>query len=392
VPIAALVSRDKPVISKLSYRQYPKTISFTLTLVLRLLFCRVASDLSRLLRLADCPLHDPLLLRHRPIAENWDEALTLAEMGTVATWLATIEPESRSLRRFKQLVEERRLERDHRFALALLALNEHLPLSLRGDIQTPNRLVEQPAEAACWFEKVSINALIQLKREAWIVRLAERAGRIRARAEELGITLVEDRFRVARLAAFESRLENFWRERRRMFPDSATPGLAALLERRSLTDEDLILLICADDLAFRSSEAVIAEATSLAQQIGMKEFDANVAREAFGLSKRELIDEIEERIGAFKRLSVQPLDDWADALRLNRRLAFAQFLLLHAVPENQWQDPPHQDYLRNILEYLQKKILSNLQRGPLVKSLMVRSVSRIDVIDLGEKIRHPGTN
>ena len=62
----------------------------------------------------------------------------LTEMGTVATWLATINRMALALRRFKQLMEERRLERDHRFALALLALNEHLPLSLRGDIQTPN--------------------------------------------------------------------------------------------------------------------------------------------------------------------------------------------------------------------------------------------------------------
>ena len=63
-----------------------------------------------------------------------------------------------------------------------------------------------------------MNALVQLKREDWIVRLADRAGRIRARAEELGIGLVEDRFRFARLAAFESRLEDFWRQRRRCSP------------------------------------------------------------------------------------------------------------------------------------------------------------------------------
>src|SRR5258707_8190336 len=126
-------------------------------------------------------------------------------------------------------MEERRLERDYRFALALLALNEHLPLSFRGDIQTPNRFLERPMDAAPWLEKVSVNALVQLKREAWIVRLAQRADRVRARAEELGISLVEDRFRVARLAAFEARLEEFWRQRRQMFPDSNNPTLSALV-------------------------------------------------------------------------------------------------------------------------------------------------------------------
>ena len=51
-----------------------------------------------------------------------------------------------------------------------------------------------------------------------------------------------------------------------MFPNSSLPGLTTLLERRSLTDEDLILLICADDLAFRSSEQVLMEAGTLAKQ------------------------------------------------------------------------------------------------------------------------------
>jgi primosomal replication protein N'' len=318
-------------------------------------------------------------------AENWDEALALTEMGTVATWITMIDRENPGLKRFKQLMEERRLERDYRFALALLALNEHLPLSFRGDIQTPNRFLERPEDAGPWLEKVCINALVQLKREAWIVRLPERAGRIRARAEELGIDLVEDRFRVARLAVFETRLEEFWRQRRRMFPDSTKPGLAALAERRSLTDEDLILLICAYDLAFRSSGQVIAEAGALAREIGVKEFDVEVAGECLGRPKRELVDEIEERVGAFRRTARQPLDDWADALRLGRRLPLAQLLVLRAVPESQWEEPPHQDYLRNILEFLQKKILSNLQRGPLVKLMIGRSASRIDVTDLGER-------
>jgi hypothetical protein len=317
-------------------------------------------------------------------AENWEEALALTEMGSAATWLAAIGTDSAVVRRFEQLMEERRLERDYRFALALLCLNEHLPLSLRGDIQTPNRFLERPEEAEPWLEKVSVNALTQLGREAWIVRMAERAARIRARAEELDVTLVEARFRVAQLAAFESRLADFSRQRQRLFPDSTVPGLAALLERRILTDEDLILLICADDLSFRSCEQVVAGAKALAKEIGVK-FHEDKAREDCALSKRELIDRVKERVGAFKRTDREPLNEWADLLRLGRRLPLDRLLILYAIPDSEWKEPPHQDYLRNVLEFLQKKIVSNLQRGPLLKLMIGRSASRLDVTELGDQ-------
>jgi primosomal replication protein N'' len=316
-------------------------------------------------------------------AENWDEALALTEMGSVATWLAALERDSASIRKFKQIMEERRLSRDARFALALLVLNEHLPLSVRGDIQTPNRLLESPGAASVWFEKPAVNLLVQLKREPWIVRLAERAGRIQARAEELGIALVEERFRVTRLAAFESRLEEFWRERRQLFPDATNPGISTLLERRTHTDEELILLICADDLAFQTADQVLAEAGRLSVELGLPAFDAGAARHSFKHSKRQLVDEVDEKIGEFKRIGHAALDEWADTVRLGRRIPLTQLLILNATDARGWEEPAHQDYLRNVLEFLQKKILSSVQRGPLVKLGIGRSASRIDLIDLG---------
>jgi len=42
------------------------------------------------------------------------------------------------------------------------------------------------------------------------------------------------------------------------------------------------------------------------------------------------------------------------------------------VPESEWREPPHQNYLCNVLEFLQKKILANVQQGPLVKLVIGR--------------------
>lgn len=316
-------------------------------------------------------------------AENWDEAYGLVETGTVATWLAARGEDSQA-GTLQSIMDERRVEPDARFALALLALNPHLPLVVRGDIQSPNRLLEDAAAASVWFERQVVAILKRLKRESWLVRLAERAQRVRARAEEMGLGLVEARFNVARLAAFEARLESFWRERRRLFPDAGAPGIAALLERRTLTDEDLILLICAEDSAFRAAEDVLDEAEQLARDAGVSGFNRDSAAEVFDLSKRQVRDELSDHFGAFKRCGNDVLDRWADALRLGRRLSLSQLIVLRASDETSWAEPPHQDYLRNILDFLQKKILLGVQRGPLVKLQIGRSASRMDLTALGD--------
>lgn len=315
-------------------------------------------------------------------AENWNEALGLVEMGSVASWLAAI-GEGAEAATLKSIMDERRIETDARFALALLALNPHLPLVVKGEIQTPNRLLEDPQAAGIWFEPPVVAILKRLKRESWLIRLSERARRVEARAQELNLRLVEDRFKAARLAAFEAKLESFWRARRAMFPDARVPGISALLERRTLTDEDLILLICADDASFRSEKEVLDEAEKLCREVRVSRFDRAIAARTLQQSKRQIIDTLTDRLGAFKRCGVEALDSWADSLRLGRRLSLAQLLVLHASDTALWVEPPHQDYLNNILQFLQKKILVGVQRGPLVKLQIGRSATRIDLMDLG---------
>jgi len=314
-------------------------------------------------------------------AENWGEALELVELGNVATWLDAIGQE-RAASDLKGIMDERVVEADIRFALALLALNPHLPLVVRGDIKTPNRLLEESDSAGVWFDRRVVAILKRLKRETWLIRLSERARRVESRAEELGLTLVPARFAVTRLAAFEARLETIWRARRSMFPDARAPGLSALLERRTLTDEDLILLICAEDSAFKTIDEVLDEAERLSLEVDQTALDRERASNALEMSKRQILELLSDQLGAFKRCGVEALDNWADALRLGRRLSLAQLLVLHDRNFDIWAEPPHQDYLRNILQFLQKKILVGVQRGPLVKLQIGRSASRIDLMDL----------
>ncbi|MFZ4604311.1 MAG: protein kinase domain-containing protein, partial [Caulobacterales bacterium] len=145
-------------------------------------------------------------------AEAWDEAFNRVETGEVGTWLEQ-SGDGAAAKNLRAIMDERTIERDVRFALALLALGPQLPLVVRGDIKSPNRLLEAPKAAHVFFEGAVVDILKRLGREPWLVRLAERARRVEARAAELKLDLVRDRFEVVRLAAFEARLEAFWRER-----------------------------------------------------------------------------------------------------------------------------------------------------------------------------------
>lgn len=318
-------------------------------------------------------------------AEDWDEALSLAESGQLSAWLEDKGFASEDLQFLGQILDEYQLDKDVRFALILLLLNEHLPLVVRGNIQTPNEFLRAPDDAARWLAPQTISFLKELSRENWIIELADRADRVKTRADELDLRLTEDRFNLVRLATYTSNLENYWRERRSLFPDSDHPAISALLERSVLSDEDLLILICADDLLFRNIDDVLAEANKLANEVGGVPFNKTKSQEALRYSKRQIVDRVGEKVETFKRTDHETLDAWADSLRLGQRLSFAQLLILDATPYDLWKEPAHQNYLVNVLQFLQKKILSRVQRGPLVKLSIGRSATRLDLTDLGSE-------
>tara|TARA_R110000850_G_scaffold275264_2_gene414303 strand:+ start:8947 stop:15162 length:6216 start_codon:yes stop_codon:yes gene_type:complete len=342
-------------------------------------------------------IETPLTLGGRPVwsgedfsleaatPENWDEALTLTENGTVATWLASGSIDQQRLKLFREIIGDHRIDRNVRFGLGLIALNADMPLVLRGNIQSPNTLLENSDSTTTLFNRYVLSALKRLNSHAWLVHLIERADRVKAQAEDLGVGLVSERFDIVRLATSRPKLESSWTARRAISPDSRQPGLASLLERRTLSDEDLVLLISADDLAFISSAEVAGEAAQLADSVGLVAPDDEHLQNALARPKRQMIDDIDELVGPFRKIGHPDLDQWADDLRLGRRLSFSQLVLLSITAPDNWVDPPHQKYLLNVLEFLGKKILVGINRGPLLKLLIGRSARRMDLTTLGEQ-------
>ena len=317
---------------------------------------------------------------------NWNQAAALLQSGTVANWLEEIDPKSRRLSQLRKIDADIKLTEDHRVALSLAALNEDLPLCVRGEIVTPNWLLLDPARGGLWLDAAPQRHLRDLKREKdrWLVRLAERAARAQARAKDMRTALNPERFAVLRLSTSTGALEAQWRQKRELFPDAATAMLSAMFERRTLTDEDLLLLLSVETDALKPAEEVLQAAEALAKTANVREFDREAARALLRLPRPDIADKLSERLPGFTRCGRPVVDEWVDNYRANnKRIALARSLVVLAVPGHEWQEPPERDYIRNVLTFLERKVLAGVQRGPLVQLKTSKSSARIDLADLG---------
>ncbi len=318
--------------------------------------------------------------------ENWPQAAAILESGAVANWLDEIDPKSRRLMQLRKIAADIKLAEDHRVALSLAALNEDLPLCVRGEIITPNWLLPDPEKGGAWLDTAPQRHLRDLRRDKdrWLVQLAERADRVKARIRDMRLTLNAEQFAVLRLTTSVARLDAQWQMKRELFPDAAVPALAAMFDRRTLSDEDLLLLLSVEASAFKPREELLREAEALAQSASVPEFDREAATVLLRLPRADIADQLAERLPGFSRCGRPVVDEWVDRYRENnRRISIARALVVLAVPARDWAEPPHQDYVRNVLAFLERKVLTGVQRGPLVQLKTSKSSARIDLTDLG---------
>ena len=323
--------------------------------------------------------------------DNWSQAAAILESGAVANWLEEIDSKSRRLMQLRKIAADVKLTEDHRVALSLAALNEDLPLCLRGEIITLNWLLPEPQKGGAWLDAAPQRHLRDLRRDKdrWLVQLAERADRVKARIRDMRLTLNAEQFAVLRLKTSAATLDAQWRLKRELFPDAAVPALAAMFDRRVLSDEDLLLLLSVEASAFKPREEVLREAEALAQAARVREFDRDAATALLKLPRADIADSLAERLPGFSRCGRPVVDEWVDRYReSNKRISLARALVVLAVPAREWVEPPHQDYVRNVLSFLERKVLAGVQRGPLVHLKTSKSSARVDLVDVGgPKIR-----
>ena len=323
-------------------------------------------------------------------AECWDEAKAIFLTGRLATWLQERggEKDADRAATVRSIAADPDVPDDARLALALLALNENLPLCLRGEIVSPAWVGGHPDIAITWLDSTLPKQLRRLQREAWFSLLRERADRIRARLREQKERLDIDpaRLTAALLATSRGALEKRWHERRKNFPEADHHLLASAIARRAQTEDDLILLIAAPICAFRPAEEVIEETLREAATAKVK-IDRNSLAARLAGSRSATFEALDERLRNFVRCGNETADRWADTFRQERRVSLARALVLLAIPADEWAEPPRQEYVRNILEFFRRRIIGGLQRGALVRMTIAKTSARIDLTELGGLLR-----
>jgi primosomal replication protein N'' len=315
-------------------------------------------------------------------AQNWDAARELTLRGAVTTWLEDCHTDPSIVSTFRRLVSDERLPDDFRHALALMALNSSLPVTLKGDIITPAWLLQNHVDGYEIITGEVSRHLERMERELWLVRMRIRAEAVRERARLLEIELDEARLRIALLATSRARLEAERTEVRQLFPETDHAGLSSLLERPRLSDEDLIIVVVAAHHQFTSLQALISAAQEQARIAGIS-FDSTVAQQSLVRPRREIFKEIDERIANFARCEIPRIDECAESFRIERRMPLARAAVLLAVPRETWREPPKQQYVANLLQHFEKRVSGSVQRGPLVRFLVGKTTPRVDIAELG---------
>jgi primosomal replication protein N'' len=316
-------------------------------------------------------------------AGNWTEAQDAFRRGSLATWLDEIGENPSVVSTIRKLEADEELSDDLRFSLVLMALNEHLPLTLRGEIITPAWLLRNVDEGFALVTSKVISHLTHAKRELWLVNLAARVTRIRERAAALEISLDDNRFKTAALATSRTNLESERTALRKVYPDSEHSGLASLLEHDNLPDEELILLVCANTSQFTPLETLLDAAENLARECEISAFQRAGTAALLTRPRREIYSYLDARTAEFAQCGLGRLDEWTDSFRVERRISLPRAAVLLSLPPEIWRQPPKQNYVSALIEHFQKRITSSVQRGPLVRFTIGKTTARVDLYELG---------
>lgn len=315
-------------------------------------------------------------------AVNWAEARDLLLRGALATWADEAGVDAQVRAALRHVAGRHDLPEDARLSLALRFLNPAMPLTWTGEIVTPRWLLDHPDLGYALVTGPAPDLLDAVGAEPWLSRLKARAATVRERALHLEIDLVEEELQVHLISTSRARLGALWEERRAVLADTDHPGVLALMDRRQLSEEDLIILLAADPGHFRTPGTIIEEARVEAATRGLA-FDAAQAAQALRRPRREVYLDVDRRTEGMARCGIEWIDALVDRFRLERRLPLSRALLVLAVPPERWKAPPGQEYVSTLLDFFARRVVAAVQRGPLARMTIGKTTPRVDLAELG---------
>ena len=68
-------------------------------------------------------------------------------------------------------------------------------------------------------------------------------------------------------------------------------------------------------------------------------------------------------------------------------VTLARALVLLSLRSEEWREPHRQEYVRNVLDFFHRRLITGLQRGGLVRMTIGRTTARLDLTELAGPAR-----
>ena len=312
---------------------------------------------------------------------NWDDGLATFTSGELSSWIDETLQDKKLTSTIRNLRTMEGIDLEWRFSLALMHLNESLPLTWRGQIIIPAWLLSNPEMANELIEGKIPMYLEEIDREKWLVNLKYRKLNIVAKARSLEIELDLDRFNLNCLSTSRVRLRSEMDLLRQLYPDANNVSLSNLMGDLRPSEEDLILIISAKRNQFDSLNQVTNDTVKLAQR-NQIEVNEDFFREYLIKSRLEIYELLTQHLEGFSKSQNDALNRWSDQFRIEKRLPIIQSILCLSLPKKHWITPPKHEYASSLLKYYEKKIIYASSRGPLVRLIISTHSARIDITEL----------
>ncbi|MEQ4922290.1 protein kinase domain-containing protein [Proteus hauseri] len=313
----------------------------------------------------------------------WNEATELFVHGEITTWLSKFDNSDKQVAQLQALVEQQNIEPGLRFTLGLRILNPNMPLIYQGEIITPSWLLENPQLGYQLICEPLAHEIEAIDNQHWLVQLYYRQCAIRERAKQQRIPLNEESLQLYLLITSISQLAARWEIIRTEFPDAHNENLRALIDRQNIHENDYILLLSAEMGQYIAVDLLVNNADQLASKLNILSFDKQQAKILLATPRPQLIEQLIEQIGDFKRVNIALIDQWTDRFLLTRRLPLEHILVMLSIPQDKWQVPESQKYILEVISFFTKKLVSASQRGNLVRMRLTPNAGRVDLTECG---------
>jgi TPR repeat protein/serine/threonine protein kinase len=180
------------------------------------------------------------------MAQQWDEAVKRFERGIISEWLKKEVQNADLASLLIDIQEDSSLDAEQKLSVCLLAMNDQLPLSWRGEVVNQDWMATHPAIGVAFLKSGISTWLKTIRQDAWLEELKRRYSEFQSRIEN---PCDEETILKAALATDAALLES-GQTARRDYYSSTDAQLNKLLSKRHLTPLEAAILALAPPTCF----------------------------------------------------------------------------------------------------------------------------------------------